>query len=60
MATSNHILNLRKKHAQLDGQINKYEHAPRPNSTQVHALKKQKLKIKDEISKCLSSDTQSV
>lgn len=54
MAISNHILNLQKKHAQLAEQIDKYEHTPLPDPTQIHVLKKQKLKIKDEILRCSS------
>jgi hypothetical protein len=40
---------LRGKHAELEHLIEEEENRPRPDPSIVHSLKKQKLKIKDEI-----------
>lgn len=42
---------LLKKHRLLDEQIRQMEGAPRPNEIELRRLKKQKLFIKDEISR---------
>jgi hypothetical protein len=40
---------LKAKHAALESQINDEERRPFPDQALVHDLKKQKLKIKDEL-----------
>ena len=40
---------LREKHAELEHQIEEEENRPLPDNTIVHSLKKQKLRIKDEL-----------
>ena len=44
-----HIDTLKAKHAELDKQINEMENQPRPDDIAIHELKKQKLRLKDEI-----------
>jgi hypothetical protein len=41
--------NLRVKHAELEHLIEEEENRPLPDNTIVHSLKKQKLRIKDEL-----------
>lgn len=48
MAT-NHQTALESKHAVLDQRIAEEEHRPMPDSAVVAALKKQKLRVKEEI-----------
>ncbi len=40
---------LREKHAELEHLIQEEENRPLPDHTVVHSLKKQKLRIKDEL-----------
>jgi len=40
---------LRERHAELEHLIEEEENRPLPDHTVVHSLKKQKLKIKDEL-----------
>ena len=40
---------LREKHAELEHRIEEEENRPLPDNTVVHSLKKQKLRIKDEL-----------
>ena len=49
MSTESHIVQLREKHATLKQQIDDEIHRPEPNSIRISDLKKQKLRIKDEI-----------
>jgi hypothetical protein len=42
---------LKAKHAALDMQISEEERRPLPDTTVIHDLKRQKLKIKDELRK---------
>ena len=46
---STHQTALETKHATLDRKIADEEHRPVPDSTLLHDLKKQKLKIKEEL-----------
>lgn len=41
---------LSRKHAQLDDKIEMEMHRPHPDETRLHALKKEKLRLKDAIS----------
>jgi len=46
-----HLTALSEKHQKLDEIILKEEHRPSPDSVILHELKKEKLKLKDEIEK---------
>lgn len=49
MHLESHLATLSEKHQKLDSIIHKEEHRPSPNSVMLHGLKKEKLKIKDEM-----------
>lgn len=49
MAVIQHIEALKAKHADLDRQIAQETQRPIPDPTTLHGLKKEKLKLKDEI-----------
>lgn len=49
MSLHDRIEALREKHALLDRAIDEEMHRPLPNQETVHDLKRQKLRIKDEI-----------
>ncbi len=51
MSTESHIVQLREKHANLKQQIDVEIHRPEPDSIRISDLKKQKLRIKDEIAR---------
>jgi len=42
---------LRAKHAELEKSIHEQEIHPKPDDDVIHALKKQKLRVKDEIAR---------
>lgn len=46
-----HINALSEKHSNLDRLINTERLRPKPNTITIHELKKEKLKLKDEITK---------
>lgn len=49
MHLESHLATLSEKHQKLDTIILKEEHRPSPNSVILHELKKEKLKLKDDI-----------
>ncbi|SMF32316.1 Protein of unknown function [Tistlia consotensis] len=49
MSLQEHVDALRAKHAELEQQIEKESLRPHPDETTLHALKREKLRIKDEI-----------
>ncbi|BBK33324.1 hypothetical protein EDC65_0066 [Stella humosa] len=49
MATLDRIEALRRQHSTLDTKLGDEEHRPLPDETIVAELKRQKLRIKDEI-----------
>jgi len=51
MANFSHSQSLIAKHAQLDAKISSETHRPRPDEVVLHALKKQKLKLKEAIAR---------
>ena len=51
MHSAAHIDALSRKHAALDEKIHIEENRPAPDSTVLHELKKEKLIIKDEMTK---------
>lgn len=50
MSTLSHIEALQDKHAHLEKIIEEEQLRPDPDETRIHELKREKLKIKDEIS----------
>lgn len=49
MSMSSHVTELRKKHEQLDKMIEDEQRAPGSNDLTISKLKRQKLKLKEEI-----------
>ncbi|MCE8006897.1 DUF465 domain-containing protein [Aestuariivita sp.] len=49
MSLSSHLSQLKKKHHLLDMQVEEAQRAPGVDGLQVATLKKQKLKLKEEI-----------
>jgi hypothetical protein len=43
------VESLEQKHAALEAQINQEEHRPHPDDLRLHELKKEKLRIRDEM-----------
>ena len=44
-----HVEELASKHAALDSLIDEEEHRPAPDVIRLHQLKKEKLRLKDEL-----------
>ena len=44
-----HVEELASKHANLDALIDEEEHRPAPDMIRLHELKKEKLRLKDEL-----------
>ena len=51
MSLSSHLSELRKKHEQLSKQIEEVERAPSTDNLEVSTLKRQKLRLKEEITR---------
>ena len=49
MSTPEHMEALKAKHQDLEHLIEEEEARPRPDEDKIHELKRQKLRIKDEI-----------
>ncbi len=49
MPASERIVSLQGKHASLDREIVEENQRPHPDDTRLHELKREKLRIKDEI-----------
>ncbi len=49
MSDLEHIEALRMKHAELEALINEEEKRPSPDDIRIHELKREKLRIKDEL-----------
>lgn len=49
MATAQHLESLKMKHADLEAKIADEEGRPHPDDEVIHELKKQKLRIKDQL-----------
>ena len=49
MSLSSHLQELRKKHEHLSNEVEEAQRSPAFDDLQITALKKQKLKIKEEI-----------
>lgn len=55
MSLAAHISSLESKHARLESMINEESHRPLPDFSVVQTLKKQKLLIKEELERIISS-----
>jgi hypothetical protein len=51
-AASSHVNALQTKHAGLDARLREEMARPSPDAAQLQFLKKQKLRLKEEISRC--------
>ncbi|MEM0936475.1 MAG: YdcH family protein [Pseudomonadota bacterium] len=51
MSVSAHVQELRKKHAHLSAEVEEAQRSPGVDQLQIATLKKQKLRIKEEISR---------
>jgi hypothetical protein len=49
--TSPHLDALCARHLQLEGKISEETHRPQPDSMRLSALKRQKLKVKEEMAR---------
>lgn len=49
MSILEHLDSLRTKHARLERQIDDESHRPMPDQIELHRLKKEKLKVKEEL-----------
>lgn len=49
MSIENHIEALKRRHAELDARIEAESRAPAPDDAGITALKKEKLRIKEQI-----------
>jgi hypothetical protein len=55
MSLSSHLQELRKKHEHLSNEVEQAQRSPAVDDLQITALKKQKLKIKEEIERLSAS-----
>ncbi len=51
MSLSSHVEELKKKHQTLSEQVEEMQRAPGSRDAEIAALKKQKLRLKEEISR---------
>ncbi len=49
MPANERIVSLQSKHASLDREIDEENQRPHPDDTRLHELKREKLRIKDQI-----------
>lgn len=54
MPTTERIVSLQGKHASLDREIFEENQRPHPDDTRLHELKREKLRIKDEITEMMA------
>lgn len=52
MSLETHVEALTKKHANIDAIIEQEEHRPYPDAMRLMQLKRQKLRIKEELGRC--------
>lgn len=55
MSLDSHLMELRRKHQALSEQVEKAQRAPGMDATTVAEMKKQKLRIKEEITRLSAS-----
>lgn len=51
MTVASHLQELRRKHETLSHQVEEAERRPSPDALRISTLKKQKLRLKEEISR---------
>jgi len=51
MPLENRIVSLKNRHGKLDVALDMEKARPYPNEVEIHTLKKEKLRIKDELNK---------
>lgn len=54
MSVSSHVEELKKKHAVLSDKVEQFQRQPGTDDLEIAELKKQKLKLKEEITKLSS------
>ncbi len=52
MGIEDHVAQLRAKHLELEAAIEEENGRPHPDDIHLHDLKRQKLRVKDEITRC--------
>ena len=57
MSMSSHLVELRRKHAALEQKIETEIRSPGSDDLQIRKLKREKLRLKDEISRLSSGET---
>ena len=57
MSMSSHLVELRRKHAALEQKIETEIRSPGSDDLQIRKLKREKLRLKDEISRLSTSET---
>jgi hypothetical protein len=57
MSVSSHLVELRRKHAVLEEKIETELRSPGSHDLDIAALKKEKLRLKDEITRLSSEET---
>lgn len=57
MSVSSHLVELRRKHAVLEEKIETEIRSPASDDLTIAALKKEKLRLKDEITRLSSEET---
>ena len=60
MSLQEHAVSLRSKHARLEQLIDDEQHRPLPDQTTLAKLKREKLRVKDELEQMQHSATDSV
>lgn len=55
MSVSSHVEELRRKHQALEGQVEAAQRSPGTTDMEITELKKQKLKLKEEIARLESA-----
>lgn len=57
MSLSSHLVELRRKHASLEQKIEQELRSPAADELQITELKREKLRLKDEITRLGASET---
>jgi len=52
MSLETHVEALTRKHASIDEVIDQEEHRPHPDTIRLMQLKRQKLRLKEELARC--------
>ena len=52
MGIEDHVVQLRAKHSELEAAIEEESSSPHPDDIHLYDLKSQKLRVKDEITRC--------